>query len=345
MRKLVCVGISLVLGFVGTLALAAPGEYWEMTNKMEMEGMSMPGMTNKVCVAKGSEKDPRSTADKDCEMYDMKMSGNKSSWKMRCNKDGENMTGSGEMTSTPDRNEGKMTFNTAKTGTMSITFVNKRVGGTCDSEEMKKKFDAMQDANNKQVAQQQAMACEGYKRNLGRNVKTYFELKLGAPSMIKTCGIDIDSAKKALCKSVSADNAEFTKQIRGDANYFSKNLQAECPGEMKTYMEVSRKRYCEGRAFTEKQRMSLADCLKGGSSDNESMNTPDPEEPAVPNKQSTATAKKPAAQAGKSEPAKAEPPKDESIKLPGGLSIPGMPGGSSDAVIDGAKKLKNLFGL
>jgi hypothetical protein len=113
---------------------------------------------------------------------------------------------------------------------------------------------------------------------------------------------------------------------------------------MKLYAEVSRKRFCEGRGFTEQKRVTLADCLNGVSGDDEAMNTPDPDEPAAPGSASAQGAKGSTGQQGKTEHAKPEP--GMASKLLDGLNLPSMPGGSStDAVIDGAKKLKNLFGL
>jgi hypothetical protein len=372
MRKQVA-GVAVVLGFFSSLALAAPGEYWEITNKVEMQGMTMPGMSSKVCIPKGGEKDPRHSSDKDCEMTDMKASGNKSSWKMRCDKNGEVMTGSGEMSSTPDRTEGTIHISSAKTGNMTMSFVNKRVGGACDSDEMKKKMDGQMAAINKEQAKacdaaktsrewlqnsrlilskgapcadKKEQFCEIMRRESGRDVDVYFTLKKSDAAITKECGFSMDAAKKSICKSVDANNADFRKQVgSGMGSLYKQQLRAECPGEMKTYAEVSRKRYCEGRGFTEKQQMSLAACLKGGSGDEEAMYTADPDEPPMP----TSGSKRSAAQSNKSEAAQAEPSKDDSgnaSKLPGGLAIPGLPGNvSPDAVIDGAKKLKSLFGF
>jgi hypothetical protein len=103
---------------------------------------------------------------------------------------------------------------------------------------------------------------------------------------------------------------------------------------MKLYAELSRKRFCEGRGFTEQQRVSLANCLKGASGDDEAMNRPDPDEPAV-------------GSGGSTNAQKAEPNSTGTGTLLDGLKMPSLPGGgnSTDAVIDGAKKLKNLFGL
>jgi hypothetical protein len=376
MRKQAAAGVALVLGLFSSLALAAPGEYWEITNKMEMQGMSMPGMTSKVCIAKGGEKDPRNSSDKDCEVTDVKNSGNHTSWKMRCNKNGDVMTASGDMSATPDRTEGTISLSSAKTGNMTMSFVNKRVGGACDSDEMKKKVEAQMAANNRE----QAKACDGAKsdrewlnispmilgkgaacadkkdqfceimrRDSGHDVDLYFTLKQGHASVSKECGLNMDAARKSICKSVDAGNADFRKQLgSGMGSMYKQQLRAECPAEMKTYAEVSRKRYCEGRDFTAKQQMSLAACLKGGSSgEDEAMNTPDPEEPPMP----ASSSKKSATKSGKGDAAQAEPGQEDSgsaTKLPGGISIPGLPSGtniSPDAVIEGAKKLKNLFGF
>ena len=147
MAKHLAAGLVLGWALTASSAMAATGEYWEVTNKMEMAGMTLPGMTAKVCIPKGGEKDPRNVnGEKDCEISDVKFSGNKSSWKMRCTKDGDVMTGSGDLTSTPDRTEGVIKMN-SKQGDMTMSFVNKRVGGACDPDEMKKKVDAMVDAN------------------------------------------------------------------------------------------------------------------------------------------------------------------------------------------------------
>jgi hypothetical protein len=338
-----------------------------------MQGMSMPGVTQKVCMPKGGEKDPRNSADKSCEMTDMKASGNKMSWKMRCDKNGEVMTGSGEMSTTPDRTEGTINISTAKTGSMTMSFVNKRIGGACDSDEVKKKVEAQMAASNKELAkmceganssrewlQKSTMIlgksavcadkkdqfCEIMNRDVGRDVDIYFSIKKSDGAVSKACGISLDAAKKSICKSVDASNADFRKQLGGGmGSLYKQQLRAECPAEMKTYAEVSRKRYCEGRGFTEKQQMSLSDCLKGGSGNDEAMNTADPDEPPMP----SSGAKKSGSQSSKVDAAHAEPSKEDpgsGSKLPGGISIPGLPGNvSPDAVIDGAKKLKSLFGF
>ena len=360
MAKHFAAGLALGWALLAPVAIAATGEYWEVTNKIEMSGMTLPGMTSKVCIPKGGEKDPRNASDeKDCEMTDVKISGNRSSWKMRCSKDGEVMTGSGDMTSTPDRTDGVIKMN-SKQGNMTMSFVNKRIGGACDPDEMKKKMEGMIAANNAEMAKQceglttgrqwlgvsplvlgegaacgpkRAQFCEAVKRDAGRDIGVYFELKASGQSITKACGISMDSSKKALCKSVDLNNADFNKQYVSNYGLMNRDaLRSECPGEMKTYAEARRKRYCEGRGFTEQKAVSLSDCLKGIGPDDAAMNTPDPQEPPVPGSK--------AGQAAGSQ-------EGSSGKGSDGLQIPGLPGNANpaDALIDGAKKLKNLFGF
>jgi len=360
MAKHLAPGLALAWALMAPLAMAATGEYWEVTNKMEMSGMTLPGMTAKVCMPKGGENDPRNAnGEKDCEMTDVKISGNKSSWKMRCTKEGDVMTGSGEMTSTPDRSEGVIKMN-SKQGNMTMSYVSKRVGGACDPDEMKKKMDAMVAASNAEMAKQceglttgrqwlgvaplvvgegsacaakRPQFCEAVKLDAGRDIGVYFELKASGQSTNKACGISMDASKRALCKSVDINNADFNKQYRSGYGRINRDaLRSECPGEMKIYAEAARKRYCEGRGFTEQKAVSLSDCLKGLGPDDAAMNTPDPEEPPVPG-----------ANAGQA----AGSQQGSTGKGSEGLQIPGLPANANpaDALIDGAKKLKNLFGF
>ncbi len=361
MVKHLAAGLVLGWALTASLAMAATGEYWELTNKVEMSGMTLPGMTSKVCVPKGGENDPRNAnGEKDCEMSDVKISGNKSSWKMRCTRDGEVVTGSGEMTSTPDRSEGVIKMN-SKQGNMTMSYVSKRIGGACDPDEMKKKVDAMVAASNAELAKQceglttgrqwlgvsslvlgdgaacspkRPQFCEAVKRDAGRDIGVYFELKASGQSTTKACGISMDASKKALCKSVDINNSDFVKQYRSGYGQMNRDaLRAECPGEMKAYAEASRKRYCEGRGFTEQKAVSLADCLKGMGPNDAAMNAPDPQEPPVP-----------AAKVGQ---ATGSQDNTSGKTSDSGFQIPGLPANANpaDAVIDGAKKLKNLFGF
>ena len=145
MNKRIVVPAAVISGLINFSAYAAPGEYWEITNKMEMPGMpfSMPATTNKVCIPKGGEKDPGKTSgDKSCQMTDIKTVGNKTTWKAHCDHDGQVMDGIGEQTTTANGYDGKMQMKTSGKHEMNMTmaFSGKRIGGSCDSEEQVKKI-------------------------------------------------------------------------------------------------------------------------------------------------------------------------------------------------------------
>lgn len=95
-----------------------PGEY-EMTTRMQMEGMSrdIPPTTFRHCFSKDDVKDWKKIAQEnqrknnDCEIHDMKMSGNHGSWTMTCK---SGMKGSAEMTYSADGYD--MTMNMESSG-------------------------------------------------------------------------------------------------------------------------------------------------------------------------------------------------------------------------------------
>jgi len=127
----------VVLGLLSsTSAMAAGGdELWEVTSKMEMPGMpmAMPGQAAKVCLKKGNEKDPNNAIPKDreCKMSDVKVAGNKASWKMKC--EGKRpMDGEGEMTRGDGSYSGKTVFH-MKRRDMTMVYAGKRIG-TCQAQ-------------------------------------------------------------------------------------------------------------------------------------------------------------------------------------------------------------------
>ena len=86
-------GIWMVAALMSALGVAVPqaqaatGQYWEVTTRTEISGMSypMPDSTEKVCLTDEQASDPRQAqekGDQDCRITDMKRSGNKSTWKM-----------------------------------------------------------------------------------------------------------------------------------------------------------------------------------------------------------------------------------------------------------------------
>jgi len=110
---------------------AGSDELWEMTTKMDMPGMAMPAMTEKVCLPKGEGYKPGKVPhQKNCEMSDLKVSGDKTSWKMHCS-GRDAMDGSGEVTRTANTMKGVMKLS-SKDIQMTQDISGKRVG-TCQA--------------------------------------------------------------------------------------------------------------------------------------------------------------------------------------------------------------------
>ncbi|HCI14593.1 MAG: hypothetical protein A2063_04070 [Gallionellales bacterium GWA2_60_142] len=139
MNKTSTICLTLLLGAYASNASAAPGEWWEITSKTEMPGMpfKMPETTVRACVEKDAATDPRQTMqDKDCKMTDIKTSGNKTTWKMRCVRNGEVMNGNGEFVGNADGYKGVTRLKGTAGGqpiNMTSSYRGKRVGPKCDS--------------------------------------------------------------------------------------------------------------------------------------------------------------------------------------------------------------------
>ena len=131
MKELMSVMVMLaVMGSTSAMA-AGSDELWEMTTRMDMPGMPMPAMTQTVCMPKGAAYKPGKVShQKNCETTDLKVSGNKTSWKMHCS-GRDAMDGSGEVTRTADTMKGSMKLS-SKDMQMTQAISGKRVG-TCQA--------------------------------------------------------------------------------------------------------------------------------------------------------------------------------------------------------------------
>lgn len=116
-----------------------PGGLWEMKTKMDMPGMppemaaKMGSRTTTYCVKPGernwSEQRDPNDRERQCEQTDMKVDGNKSSWKMKC-KDGT--TGEGSVTHNgKDAYKMDMAMNSPR-GNMKMQMEGKRIADTCE---------------------------------------------------------------------------------------------------------------------------------------------------------------------------------------------------------------------
>jgi len=72
---------------------------WEITSQMEMPGMPMavPPVTFKQCFTKQSMKPENILRNNNCTMQKMDVRSNSVSWQMRCQQQGMQMTGSGNI--------------------------------------------------------------------------------------------------------------------------------------------------------------------------------------------------------------------------------------------------------
>lgn len=134
-------------------------ELWEMTTKVEMEGMpmGMPAQTSKVCMEKGKSEAMVPQGDSKCRMVSSKQSGNKFTFRMEC-AEPEKMTGEGEITRTQDRMSGTMRLK-GEDMAMTQTFSGRRVG-SCDATAHRRE----------QMAQYEKPAQEARAKNCGEAV-------------------------------------------------------------------------------------------------------------------------------------------------------------------------------
>ena len=249
-----------------------PGVYWEQSVEMQMAGFSMPAQTHKVCIPKkGLEEPPRGKNDDKCEMSDVKRTGSRMTWKMKC-KDGT--TGEGDITSGPDTFDGTMTMRT-QGQEVHMKMKGKKVGGDCDAGEMKRKVAAMQkqaDDTQAQLAESQAKRCEDGARRMdvGMFVSPYPNIpvqckdaaklcanletreglvalkssgKDGAAKAGKLCKKDPDAVVEKLCAAAAKEQQKGTRFSDEAALEF---VFGYCPDLAKTLA----KRECAGRKFT-----------------------------------------------------------------------------------------------
>lgn len=109
------------------------GEKWQVSSSMQMAGMSMPAMSTEVCKQPGDDSVPMKT-EKNCEVYDVKRSGNTQSFKMRCTGK-EAVAGSGEFTYLgADHYKGTMQM--SMQGQQMTMSMEGRKLGACDGKEI-----------------------------------------------------------------------------------------------------------------------------------------------------------------------------------------------------------------
>jgi hypothetical protein len=115
-----------VLAFVLLpLQAQAPGDLWQVTTKMVMPGMNMPGQSSQVCAAKMWTKPPGGERE-GCTSSGFAMKGNTASWDLVCTGQ-QSMKGRGEITLTGDSYKGTIKLS-ADGFAMTIELEGKKLG-------------------------------------------------------------------------------------------------------------------------------------------------------------------------------------------------------------------------
>jgi hypothetical protein len=327
---------TLSVAMLSSSALAAPGEWWEISTKMEMEGMpfAMPAQTSKVCMPKGGESDPSYTQGKDsnCKMTDVKHSGKTVKYKGTCVNQGETMNMVGETTHDGKSFKSNMKMSGKSGGeniNMAMVSSGKRIGGACDTEELGRRAKAQVDAGMAQACDtskysttnwisssslfigakpscpgKQVAMCKVLRNEVPRDLKAFqmleqMEKSKDLPSAARACNLNIESIRKSLCQAHAR---------KGPMSF----LETNCPAEAKSYRELQRQRAdCEGRGFTGASYGSLMKkCMSGELAGGEAAEGSSPDGYGITGDN--------AADSGKLKP---------------------------DTVLEGAKKLKGLFGF
>lgn len=155
-KNIICL-LVISAGYCATSVYAASatsGEIWEIVTKTDVAGMpnAMPEMTSSVCLQKGAEKDPKMLVQQDstCEITDVKSSKGKTSWKMKCNRDGDEMAGSGEVKYKVGGFDGITKLSGKSNGeviNLTATFKGKKTGTACDPSAPVNTSKGMEDLN------------------------------------------------------------------------------------------------------------------------------------------------------------------------------------------------------
>ncbi len=278
--------IFAVMGvLLGAAVACAQGtdELWEMSMSVEMEGMSMPAMNQKVCQKKGENQESRTPpVEKDCKMIDSKRSGNKQTFKFACDgKDGKyTIAGETEQLG-KDAYRGKMQSSGVRDGekfNMSTAFSGKRVGN-CTWEDPQKQIAQMQGQHAALMAKecdkmildmqplmffgskdypQDALICKDRKADFCANAKKVAQTMRDPAGFtaasnkheswreaMKACSIDPESISGPVCKSaVDRKDWDFVnRQCKTEATALRK---AHCTGRTYTTVDAAYRELCVG---------------------------------------------------------------------------------------------------
>lgn len=143
-----------------SIAVAQPGsgDLWETSMQMQMMGMSMPAVKEKVCSPKEWKEPPGLPKDNKCETLESTQLPDGYRFKVRC-KGQMPMTGSGEFKNLgKDAYDGMMVM-TSEMGEMTMKMSGRKVG-ECDAGEMQRKVAKLQKDADRAIADGARQMCE-----------------------------------------------------------------------------------------------------------------------------------------------------------------------------------------
>ena len=114
LKKLFAASIILMAAISTSCADSGPNMkegLWEITTKMQMQGMDMPPVKHTQCITK-NDLVPQGSQQpgQECEIIDVKTNGNTATWTMKCTGQSGEVIGTGEITYSGDSFKGTMTI-------------------------------------------------------------------------------------------------------------------------------------------------------------------------------------------------------------------------------------------
>ena len=258
MGKITLFAAALVLAGSASVNAATTDELWEITSSMEVEGMSMPASTQRSCIAKNDPYKPE-PEDKNCTVRDVRVSGNRTTWKMKCTgKDA--MEGTGDMTKTASTLKGVMTMKTQ--GEQMAMRMSGRIVGKCDYAAEQRKLNAMVANTKAQGAdalarhrELQRKTCEDTRKAVSTSFNGYETYKQSADQSTDTraylskCNVNLEASRKQLCAKATVKDYEYAEKY--------------CPDEY----AAMKLQHCTGRSGTSRDRGLCGDTMAGGQMD------------------------------------------------------------------------------
>ena len=203
-----------------SIAVAQPGsgDLWETSMQMQMMGMSMPAVKEKVCSPKEWKEPPGLPKDNKCETLESTQLPDGYRFKVRC-KGQMPMTGSGEFKNLgKDAYDGMMIM-TSEMGEMTMKMSGRKVG-ECDAGEMQRKVAKLQKDADRAIADGARQMCE-----------------MGLESMQPTLfGVTVEGPRRGADMAIPQGLERFIHQVYYGKRYF--HFVAETAGRLTSIGQV-----------------------------------------------------------------------------------------------------------